>query len=345
MGNALNFTLGLDLAQASFDAALAPEGSDIMAWRRLAHTHIEAPPDSIQGVGALVQWVASEAPAGRCLKVVVESTGTLSRRVAAALNPTILCTAAMVAIVNPRRTKAFGDSLGVRDKNDRVDCAILAMYGLTHKPAPTILRSAVDEELRELTRLREAMVGEKTGWLSRLGEVTGTTARHLIESHIADLEKRIEKIEAQIDKRIEANEVLCNQVKALKRIKGIGPTTARTITAELGDLRVYSRGQIVAVVGIFPTEFSSGNTVWRRPRLAKGGGGRVRRVLYMCATCLFHSQGAIRAWIQTKLDEGRAPMTVTIMLMRKLLLIARAVMLAGGHFDPSLVGKKEALAS
>jgi transposase len=339
MSNVLEFTLGLDLAQASFDAAIAPAGSDVKLWRALAHTHIEQAPDSAAGIGALRDWLDAAAPAGRCVRIIVESTGSLSRRVAHALAQAGV---GQASIVNPRRSKAFGDSLGVRDKSDRIDCAILALYGQVHAPQPTKLRSVAGEELRELTRLRENLVAERTAWINRMGEASSELARSTIKQTIGNLDRQVKQIDEQIDERIEKEEPLRLQVTALRRIPGIGPVTARTLTAELGDLRIYTRGQIVALAGMFPKEFTSGKTVQRRPRLAKGGGARLRRVLYMCATSLFHSKGVMREWIERQLNEGRKPMIVTTMAMRKLLLVARAVMVAGGHFNPSLLMPKEA---
>jgi transposase len=342
MSNIMEFTLGLDLAQASFDAAIAPQGSDVKVWRALQHTHLEHAPDSAAGIAALRQWLTVVVPAGRCLRIVVESAGTLSRRVAYGLSQADL---GGVAIINPRRSKAFGDSLGVRDKSDRIDCVILALYGLVHAPQPTRLRSAAGEELRELTRLRESLVRERTAWLSRLSDATSEVARRTIGRTIENMEKQVAELNRQIDQRLEQQEELRFQVQALKRIPGIGAVTARTLTAELGDLRIYTRGQIVALAGMFPKEFTSGQSVRHRPRLAKGGGARLRRVLYMCATSLFHSKGALRTWIEQQLVRGRKPMIALTMVMRKLLLVARAVMLAGGHFDASLIAGKELTAS
>ena len=338
MSNQFEFTLGLDLAQASFDAAVAAAGLQADAWRSLPHVHLDHAPDSAAGVAALLAWLAAIVPAGRCRVVVDESTGTLGRRVARALSGAGL---GGVAIVNPRRTKAFGDSLGVRDKSDRIDCALLAAYALERKPQPTVLRGAGEEELRELTRLRQQMVAERTAWISRRGEAVSPAARGVINQTIEDLERRIKQLETQIDQCIEHEPVLHRQVTALQNIPGIGKVTARTLTAELGDLRHYSRGQLVALAGMFPKQFGSGTSVQRRPRLAKGGGARLRRVLYMCATCLFHAKGAPRQWVDEQLARGRKPMVVATILMRKLLLVARAVMLAGGHFDPSLLHRKQ----
>jgi transposase len=338
MSNTLEFTLGLDLAQASFDAALAPQGCSVAGWRDLPHTHFELTPDSPEAAQALLAWLGEVAPQGRCLRVVVESTGKLSRRVARALNAHGLS----VAIINPRRSKAFGHSLGVGDKTDRIDCAILGLFGLIQQPAPTPLASAANEELRELSRLRQTLVEEQTAWKNRLGEADSQAARKAIEKMLRHLGKQVEELEKQIDQLIDADPALSFQVRALRRIKGIGPVIARTLTAELGDLRQYSRAQLVALAGLFPRQFESGTSVRRRPRLAKGGGSRLRRVLYMGATSLFASTGPMREWIQIRLAQGQPKMAVEAMAMRKLLLIARAVMINGGHYDPAKIGWQKA---
>jgi len=341
MSNAFEFTLGLDLAQATFDAALAPEGSRVMDWRALPHTHFELPPDSPAGVRALLAWLAQVAPQGRCRRVVVESTGVISRRVARALAPRGLA----VAIVNPRRSKAFGDSLGVVDKKDRIECALLSVFGMVQQPAATPLAEGANAQVRELSRLRQSLVEEETAWKNRLTQLDVSFAKKFVEKKLKDFVHQIAAVNAEIDKLIAADPVLSFQVRALERIKGIGPVTARTLTAELGDLRTYSRAQLVALAGLFPRRYESGTSVYKRPRLAKGGGGRLRRVLYMCATSLFESKGEMRKWIEGQLEKGYEKMVVEVMVMRKLLLVARAVMVADGHYDPSKIGCQEAVAA
>ena len=338
MNTAPEFMLGVDLAQATFDAASAVSGVDPKAWRTLPHTHLAYAPDSPEGVAALKSWLAQVCPGGRCVRVVIEATGALSRRVARLWSQHGFS----VAIINPRRSKALGDSLGVRDKDDRIDCAILALYGLIHQPAATRLRSEASEQVRELTRLRAALVQDRTAWLSRQSEASSAPARRLGARQIKQLEKQIAQVERQIDRLLAQESELNFQARQLQQIKGIGPQTARTLTAELGDLRDYSRTQIVAVCGMFPKKFESGTSVHKRPRLAKGGGGRVRRVLYMAATSLFHSKGPLRMWIEQLRAQGREKMHVAMIVMRKLLLVARAVMLNGGHYDPSKICCQEA---
>lgn len=338
MSNMNEFTLGLDLAQASFDAAIAPEGWATAAWRELPHTHFELAPDTPEAAEALRAWLAEQGAHSRCLRVVLEATGALSRRVARVLRRAGW---AEVAIVNPRRSKAFGDSLGVRDKSDRIDSAILSLFGMVHRPEATPLAEGASAEVRELSRLRQRLVEEQTGWKNRLTQVSSPVARKAIEKTLRHLERQAKELDRQIDELIDQDPVLSAQVRALKKIKGIGPVNARTLTAELGDLRQYTRAQLVALAGLFPKQFDSGTSVHKRPRLAKGGGGRLRRVLYMAATSLFNSKGEMRRWIEGQLAKGHEKMVVEVMVMRKLLLVARAVMINGGHYEPSKIGCQE----
>ena len=115
-----------------------------------------------------------------------------------------------------------------------------------------------------------------------------------------------------------------------------------TVSAECGLLKDYSRGQIVAVNGVYPKRFESGKTVYRKPRLAKGGGGRVRRVLYMGALSLFRSKGFFRDYIDDLEKQGFSKMCITGILMRKLLLVGRAVMLNGGRYEPEKIYQRAA---
>ena len=161
--------------------------------------------------------------------------------------------------------------------------------------------------------------------------------RRPIRATLKHLETTIENLDQTIERTVERQADLAAQCRALETIKGIGKVTAVTLTAELGDLTRYGRNQLVAAAGLYPKQFTSGKTVWRRPRLAKGGGARVRRVLYMCATSLLHSNGPLRELAEQHRQRNQQDMVVIGILMRKLLLIARSVMKNNGIYDPSKI--------
>jgi len=328
-------SIGVDLAKQSFDVALAPEAATPSDWRGLAHGHIEHPPDSRAGMRAFMRWVAKRVGPGQCERIVAESTGRIAHRFAAALADKNL---PRVAIVNPARPKAFIASLGIRDKTDRIDAACLALYGAMHRPAPTPVRSAAEKALRELTRLREACVAERTAWQCRLSETQGRSVqRTMIQASVRHFEKQVEKLDRQIQAQIDSAPALSRQVEAIQQITGLKRVCASVLTAELGDLSKYSRTELVAAAGVYPRHGESGTSVRQRPRMVKGGGGRVRRVLYMAAMSLLRSKGRLRELIERHRAEGKPDMVIIGIMMRKLLLIARAVVRNNGVYDPSRI--------
>jgi transposase len=328
-------SVGVDLAKRSFDVALAAQGAAPNEWRRLPHTHIEHPPDSRNGVRAFVRWVGKHVRAAQCERIVVESTGRIAHRFAAAVAGKGL---PQVAIVNPARPKCFIASLGIRDKTDRVDAAGLALYGAMHRPEPTPVRSRAEENLRELTRLREECVAALTAWRNRLGEAQGISSQEaVIRVTTKHFEKQIQKLDRQIKAQIQADPALSRQVEAIKQITGLKQVCASVLTAELGDLGKYTRAQLPAAAGVYPRHRESGTSVHSRPRMIKGGGGRVRRVLYMAAMSLFQSKGRLRDLIERYRAEDRPDMVIIGIMMRKLLLIARAVVRNNGVYDPSRI--------
>jgi len=303
-------------------------------WRKLPNTHLAYGPDSEEGLKALLDWVQEQCPKGKCLRVVVESTGQLSKRFARALRGKGL---PEVAIINPHRSKAFADSLGVREKSDRIDCATLALYAMVHRCEATEPGSSAEENLRELTRLREGYLKDLTLWKNRLRETDQSRSRKIVEETIKHLEKQIEELDEAIEQEIAGDEKMAFQVKALKQVTGIKQVASSTMTAELGELHKYERNQIIGRVGVYARRFESGSSVHKRPRLAKGGCPRVRRVLYMAATSILNSKGPLREYAEGLRKRGLSDMSVIMALMRKLLLICRAVMINGGNYDESKI--------
>ena len=74
-------------------------------------------------------------------------------------------------------------------------------------------------------------------------------------------------------------------VRAYMALRGVNFITAMTLAAELGDLtRFDSPRQLMAFVGLVPSESSSGDTQ-RRGGITKTGNGHVRRILVESAWC------------------------------------------------------------
>lgn len=101
----------------------------------------------------------------------------------------------------------------------------------------------------------------------------------LIETRIT-IQQRLEQLrryDALIEEAAQRPEYL-DPVRALTALRGIDTLTAVTIVAELGDLRRFgSAPQLMAAVGLVPSEYSTGDQT-RRFAITKTGNNYVRQL-------------------------------------------------------------------
>lgn len=323
------FWIGSDIAKKTFWIALAKVGEADTDWTKLRHHEFE---HTAQGVTAFLKWleglgIGKQEVAGICL----ESTGRLSYQWAMLLDE---CLGA-VSIVNPAAPKAFGTSLGIRDKSDRVDACVCALFGRMKSPAPTIFRSPKSQELCEQFRCYLALDTQRIANEQRLNDgPSSQSVRNILRKAIKALERQIAHLEDAMDQTIKDDPQLNKDAKQAQTVKGIGKKAVCVILGEFGDLRQYKRNELVALAGLFPKEFTSGTSVHKKPHLAKGGGGRVRQILYMCAMAAQKHNPHLKQFAERLKKNGKEPMEILGAIMRKLLLMVRAVVISGKAYDP-----------
>lgn len=322
--------LGVDLAKDSFDAAISGDAPDPAAWAALAHRHFDLAHNDPAAARALGQWVRDETGRDDVTLVVVESTGCLSTRLARLLAPW------PVKIANPYRIKKFVASLGQRHKSDRVDAAMIALYAARRRPEPTPRPEPAEEKVRVLTRLRETVVGESSRWKCRLHSVDDAVAKRHVKAMIRQAQRRVERLDREILQAIEASPRLAKQMRDIQQIPGIKTVVGPVLTAELGDLGSYSRNRLAAAVGVYPAANESGARR-KGAHMAKGGSKRARCMLHMSARSLFGSKGPFRDHIDYLQGRGMSNACILGVMMRKLLLVARAVVRNGGVYDPDKI--------
>jgi transposase len=95
---------------------------------------------------------------------------------------------------------------------------------------------------------------------------------------VTDAEARVARLEAQIAELL-PDWSLAPVVQAIQAMRGVAFIVAVTVVAEVGDFRRFATPrQLMAYLGLTPTEHSSGNTV-RRGGITKVGSSLARRVL------------------------------------------------------------------
>lgn len=316
--------IGGDLSKGSIGCAVAVEGEAFDRSRKV-HTFER----TSSGNDALVAWASSvEGLQGIC----IESTGRLSIQFVLEVGARL---PVPVSIVEPSRPRQFAKSLGIKVKNDSVDARVLAQFGLKMVPHPTRLPDRVWRELKECTRLREVLCEERKGHTQRLkdGPESKLVQREL-KHQVKSLDTRIKAVEAECERLIEQIPQAAEDKRRAMTIPGVGIQTATILLAELGNLRDYKRNEIVGFAGLYPVDCTSGSSVFKPPHLAKGGGSRLRRVLYMAALSARRHCSQLRIFADRLAQEGKKKKVIIGAVMRKLLLLIRAVVATGRDYDP-----------
>lgn len=341
------YWVGMDVSEAGFDAALAGPGqhANPETIRRLpVGTFVRDP----QGVKAFVQWLRKLLPGSKPLAVhgVMEATGIYSIQLAAMLSKQ--CPELCPSIANPQQTSAFRDSLGLRNKTDRLDARALAFYGLSHQPDAYVPLSPAQAELRSLSRCRDTFDEQRVAHENQLEQSPDSAfSRRLLKQLVAKLNRDVEKLEKEMKRVIQSDADLHCDYVLMTSIPGVGFVTAATTLAELGDLRRFaSSRQIGATVGVTPSKNDSGKSS-PPAHMSKKGNARVRRILYMAALSASKYNPHLSLVYERLLVRGKKPMVALGALMRKLIVLMRAIVVSGRDYDPlwKTCPKKEPVAA
>jgi transposase len=295
--------IGIDVAKASLDVALLPQGKSF---------HFRYDQDGIDAIKALIAHPAATI-------VVLESTGGYEARLAIEL----LDLHCRVAVVNPRRVRDLAKGLGQLAKTDRLDAAILARYAQLVELQFLEKTSAKQAELTALVQRRQQLTHLQTMESNRLELTRSKPARHSIEQVLALLRKQIQQLEKQIAKLLASDDHWNQLAQRLQSIPGIGPLTAATLLAELPELGQLNRQCVAALVGVAPYAHESGPQSGKRS--IRGGRASLRKALYMATLTAKRCNPLIRAFAQRLHLAGKPFKVIMIACMRKLLTILNAI--------------------
>jgi transposase len=197
---------------------------------------------------------------------------------------------------------------GDRVKTDRRDAVTLTRLYRAGELTSVWVPEQEQEAMRDLTRIREDMKNMErrarqrlSGFLLRHGKIyTGRnkwtqayfrwleTIRFEIPiqqivlqeyvDEVRHLQERVASVEGHLREALEGWSQR-TMVEAMMSLRGVNLVTAATIAAEVGDLsRFESPRQLMAYLGLVPSEHSSGNRQ-KRGEITKTGNGHVRRLL------------------------------------------------------------------
>jgi transposase len=298
-------SVGIDVSKSEWVIAVHPSGE---RWTS---------PTTAAALEMVVARLTTRAPQ----IIVVEATGGYERALVAGL----VAAGLPVAVVNPRQVRAFAQALGRTAKTDAIDAEVLALFGARMQPVARAVHDAATQALAALVARRRQLLDMLGAEQRRLEHAppTGRITRDL-RNHIRWLERRVDEVDGDIGTTIQASPVWRVHDDLLRTVPGIGPTTARTLLAELPELGHLDRRAIAALVGVAPFNCDSGTHRGRRQ--IWGGRASVRATLYMAALVATRHNAPLRAFYRRLRDAGKPAKVALVAVMRKLLTIVNAML-------------------
>lgn len=312
--------VGIDIAKVKFDAAIKLNGK-----------YIEACFDNdIVGFKLFKKWLGKNT---KNAFVCLESTGCYGE----ALAEFLVALDIKVSMVNPMQIKHYAKSILSRNKNDKVDARIIASYAEKFTPSCYIPKTTEEKEIKEVTRLIEALQKQKTQFQIQLESLKIDWVRKEITKSIKQIDKKISVLDATLKDKIESNTETAETKKLLCSIKGIGEQTAHRFIAYLPHIsRFKNAKQLAAYLGLCPRQHQSG-AYTGKTSLSKFGDSKLRKTLYMPALVVKRYNPAFTLFCERLKKNGLKPKAIICALMRKLTHVIFALLKNRQAFNPKLV--------
>ena len=292
--------VGVDVAKAHLDVYCAQQ------VRRF--------PNDKRGRSALISWSKHSSQGSKTMQFICEASGGYERELLEALAEAHVA----VTLVSARRVRQYARAAGILAKTDKIDARVLAEFGSTMEPSPSLSRSVEQKKLREFEaqrrHLSQLLVAEQT----RLLQLSTAELRTMSGVVMRTIKKQLQRIDTHIARLIAQNQDLLGKAQKLTSVKGVGQRTAALLLAQMPELGQLNRRQVAALAGVAPFNRDSGS--WQGKRMIWGGRPAVRSGLYMAALVAIRHNPILAAFYQRLRTAGKPPKVALTATMRKLLL-------------------------
>ena len=314
MASTIAQSVGVDIAKDTFDVYLHPAG-----WAGRSA-------NDARGRSALIAWLEGFAIA----RIAFEPTGAyhhaLERRLAAAGLPLVK--------VNPRRARRFAEAIGRHAKTDAIDAAMLARLAALLEPPVRPVVSAALDAMKELHVARRALVKDRVAARNRDHRHRSPLLKRQARQRLRHIDRQIAAVDAALHAELTADPALLARFDILMSIPGVGQATAFALLVEMPELGAIEHKGAASLAGLAPIARDSGQRSGKR--CIRGGRAPLRQALYMPALVAVRFDAAMKAKYEALLAAGKPPKVALIAIMRKLLILANALLRDGRTWSPKL---------
>ena len=241
------------------------------------------------------------------------------------------------SIVSAYQVRQFAKARGREAKTDKIDAAMLSLFGKTFRPEPTVQIDPKLESLRRLIRRRQQIIEATKVQKHHLETMEGPALIRGAKRLVRTLEIEGRELEAVAVKHVKRTPKLRKRFLALTQVDGVGTISALQLMSEVPELGHVSRREIAALVGLAPINHDSGIKTGRRS--IRGGRILARAALYMAAFHASRINPVLAPFFQRLRARGKPYRVVLVAVMRKLLVHLNAVVAAQDRAEPLPLGK------
>ena len=239
------------------------------------------------------------------------------------------------SVVNPKRVRDYAKAMGKLAKNDRIDAAVIREYAKVGKLIYATQKTPQEQKLRALLNRRKQLLKHLIVEKHYLETTTDKDALLSVESMIKLFEKRLEKMDEQIQSYLDQDASYQHKKQLMTGVIGIAEQTASILLIKLPELGNLSNKQIAALVGVAP--FCNDSGQYKGKRMIWGGRKEIRTALYMPMLSVIQFNPVIRSFYQRLVNQGKVRKVAVIASMRKLLTILNSMIRNDTEWDTNYV--------
>jgi transposase len=250
-----------------------------------------------------------------------------------------------VVVANPLQVKRFGQCALMRNKTDKADARVIALYAQAMKPelwrphSPE--RKKLKNPIRQLEHVKNQLVKEKTRQQEEKDEFIKKSIIRAVD-FLSDESKLLQK---EIEALMIIDADMSRQKGLLLSIPGIGNETACRLIANLEVNRFESAKKVSAFAVLSPRQHQSGICVRGKTRISKQGDRQLRKALYMPAVVAIKCNPVIKPFYEKLVARGMVKKAALCACMRKLLHISYGILKTGNSFSANHSSQRKLIAA
>lgn len=306
-----HFVVGVDVSKDWLDAHRRSDGAD----RRF--------PNTKQGRQSLIRWAGGA-------RVAFEPSGSYHR----ALERHLAVAGIGAVKINPLQVRRFAEAVGTRTKTDAVDARLIATMAARLELPTTPPLDQTIRDLKALQIARQGLVKDSTAAKNRAQSHECAFLKRQAAARLRHVEAQLTALDGEIAALIAHDKSLRHRRDILISIPGISAVTAAALLAEAPELGTLKGKAAASLAGLAPITRQSGK--WNGRAIIRGGRQHLRHALYMPALVAARFNPNLKTVYDRLINAGKPPKVALTALMRKLLILANALLRDGRTWTEQL---------